>query len=539
MLAQDGVQIENSNFEIWQDENNPLVWNILSVELVFFDIYFGEQTTDASSGDYAIKLETENIVGLATVPGLVSLGEVDLETLVPEGGIPFQERPQSFSFDYKYQPASEDAMGAFLFLSKWNEDTQQRDTIGGSVFYSDSAAEDYTRINLPVVYFSEEIPDSINVGFTSSTFDPVDGSILYIDSLSLGYENFTPPTVALPATNVTPVSFTANWMPSPVAESFTFQMGYDPAFSNIVEEYEDVEVANSFPEMPVYKVQNILPGKYYYRVQVNYWTESSDFSNTIAVGLPTAITDFPEVTFESISLWWKSAVNAEKYLLQWNSVNDFTFVNESQTIDMGTDTTYTLSATPGEEYYFRVGVIYHEGDTVFSAVENVTTPDDTLYELCLNAQPNSAGTVTGAGIFAYQEEVTITAEAYNDYRFMHWKNDVTLQQFEESSLNFFMPEYDVCFTAYFEEIDPVNIISENTAENSVVFPNPVSNMVTVKSRDIIYSVQLVDLSGKPIKTIPINKTETEPNTSNLNSGVYFLIINTSDRKLTRKIHVVN
>ncbi|MEA2042439.1 MAG: hypothetical protein U9N85_07790, partial [Bacteroidota bacterium] len=87
-------QLPNPNFELWDTTNKPESWNIIEVDLGVFGTYYSaEQTTDAAFGSYAVKLETQSILEQQDMPGYVALGEFDLTTFMPSGGIPFNSRP--------------------------------------------------------------------------------------------------------------------------------------------------------------------------------------------------------------------------------------------------------------------------------------------------------------------------------------------------------------------------------------------------------------------------------------------------------------
>ena len=79
--------------------------------------------------------------------------------------------------------------------------------------------------------------------------------------------------------------------------------------------------------------------------------------------------------------------------------------------------------------------------------------------------------------------------------------------------------------------------------NEILYPNPVSNTITVKLQGIIlpHQIQISDLSGKNIKLTPdkimIQKDELQINVSGINTGTYLLTIQNSTGLKTFKFIV--
>ncbi|ESU24819.1 hypothetical protein FEDK69T_03720 [Flavobacterium enshiense DK69] len=71
-----------------------------------------------------------------------------------------------------------------------------------------------------------------------------------------------------------------------------------------------------------------------------------------------------------------------------------------------------------------------------------------------------------------------------------------------------------------------------------VYPNPVNNVVTVTNdaNVQINKVAVTDVNGRTVKTLEFNGvTETQINVSDLNSGIYFMSIDTNEGTATKKI----
>ncbi|MFC6267854.1 S8/S53 family peptidase [Frigoriflavimonas asaccharolytica] len=78
----------------------------------------------------------------------------------------------------------------------------------------------------------------------------------------------------------------------------------------------------------------------------------------------------------------------------------------------------------------------------------------------------------------------------------------------------------------------------NTAETTIhsdfeMFPNPARDFVQFKTKEKILSIKLFDQLGRIIKSEKIN--DNKLNVSNLETGVYYLIINTEKNSYTKKL----
>jgi hypothetical protein len=60
----------------------------------------------------------------------------------------------------------------------------------------------------------------------------------------------------------------------------------------------------------------------------------------------------------------------------------------------------------------------------------------------------------------------------------------------------------------------------SSAADVSIFPNPASEKITVKSDQIISSVEISDLTGKVIRMIEPNSVDAEINVTDFNTGIY-------------------
>jgi len=81
----------------------------------------------------------------------------------------------------------------WAILTKWNTETNHQDTVGVAWVTDSTMVPEYTLFNIPMIYYSDEEPDSIHVVFSPSAggdfFLGQVGSTLYVDEISLEMEN--------------------------------------------------------------------------------------------------------------------------------------------------------------------------------------------------------------------------------------------------------------------------------------------------------------------------------------------------------------
>ncbi len=146
------------------------------------------KTTDAYSGDFAIRLENKlSFFDGEPFGSFAILGQLGEEDIT--GGFPIFNTPQKINGFYKYAPLGTDSSLFLVQFTKWNEATQQSDSIA-TVEVSLPPAGDYTAFEIPFDFNWSAQPDTMLVGFSPSNLnvDPPSaflGSILQVDELSV------------------------------------------------------------------------------------------------------------------------------------------------------------------------------------------------------------------------------------------------------------------------------------------------------------------------------------------------------------------
>lgn len=174
-----------------------------------------------------------------------------------------------------------------------------------------------------------------------------------------------PPSVplALPATDITEGSFTANWQAVELATRYWLDVALDPLFANYVAGYRNRSVLGTSEG-----VTGLVAGtNYYYRVRSSNLYVTSGSSNTI-----NAFTDFilapvaleaSEITDEGFTANWEAVAEAVGYELDVSADEDFGELTPVDApIALGLVLSHAVSGlAPDAAYFYRVRAVKASG----------------------------------------------------------------------------------------------------------------------------------------------------------------------------------
>ncbi len=186
----------NGGFENWYtvfSSESPVGWqtlNFLQFTLPPNPISaFKVSGLDKHSGNYALKIKTVHLNNnplpnvLDDTMGLSFTGVINISPSSYRYGFPYAGRPEKLEFWYKYLPVGADQGGVRVTLTRWNG--VKTDTLA---FAEDTISynPNYGIFELPLTYFSNEIPDSATIFLASSRHRDVArvGTTLYLDDMA-------------------------------------------------------------------------------------------------------------------------------------------------------------------------------------------------------------------------------------------------------------------------------------------------------------------------------------------------------------------
>ena len=199
VLPARGQNLPNESFEGWTPSGRPAPFN--------WEEPTGWKTNNAATeftsagvrkspmsrtGTYAAWIRTVNVFG-EFVPGMTANGEPELNfstySLNPiTGGTPVTGRPSALTGFYRFTSTSAgDSALAMIILKKYNPSTESWDVVGGGQLAL-APVDEYRMFEIPVVYQSDVVADSVVVAFMStSPLNPMEGGELFVDDIALSF----------------------------------------------------------------------------------------------------------------------------------------------------------------------------------------------------------------------------------------------------------------------------------------------------------------------------------------------------------------
>ncbi|MCP4345334.1 MAG: hypothetical protein GY795_07390 [Desulfobacterales bacterium] len=180
--------------------------------------------------------------------------------------------------------------------------------------------------------------------------------------------------LAADASDITEISFTANWSASAGAETYHLDVSVASDFSSFVDGYDGVAVGNKTSQGVV--VSQIPGMTYYYRVRAVNAGGTSESSNTVTVmTVPAApvVASPSDVTESSFTANWNASEGAQTYRLDVSTLIDFSsYVSSYEDIAVS-ETSYNVTGLTGGFYYYRVRAVSTGGTSKNSTIMTART----------------------------------------------------------------------------------------------------------------------------------------------------------------------
>jgi hypothetical protein len=204
-------QLENPSFENWENTGSPTEepteWSSIKTSdagsfLNSSAPQVCEQSTDAHTGTYSVRLENKSVFGIVAT-GTLTNGRAHADTDPEKGYVftdandsnwntPFTDRPDSLTGWYKYAPSSGDKAKVEAIIHSGAAKNPEKGTAGNFIgrarFVTDTAAIVWTRFSVPFSYFNGNASSHILLVLTSgdSTIAK-NGSVAFYDDIELVY----------------------------------------------------------------------------------------------------------------------------------------------------------------------------------------------------------------------------------------------------------------------------------------------------------------------------------------------------------------
>ena len=195
----------------------------------------------------------------------------------------------------------------------------------------------------------------------------------------------------------------------------------------------------------------------------------------------------------------------------------------------------TVSVTANEGYTFINWTENgNEVSTNLSYTFNVTSNRTLVanfemqsFEVKASLDPADAGYVTGEGTYYYGEEVTLTVVHNEDFVFLNWTEDGEVVS--EDPIYVFNITRTRNLVAHFMHIEGIGEQNGTMA----IYPNPVSDKLTIEAQEAIESVEVYNLVGALVVSKKDQTNKVELSVSDLPAGMYFVRLTTQSGSETR------
>ena len=197
----------------------------------------------------------------------------------------------------------------------------------------------------------------------------------------------------------------------------------------------------------------------------------------------------------------------------------------------------TVTATPNQGYTF---INWTENGTpvstngTYTFVVNqgrtlVANFEAEIIQIKVNIDPAESANISGEGTYQYGDQVVLTVEPFDNYRFLNWTEDGEVVS--EATTYTFTATNDRTLTANL--VSTVGV-GENSGNKVTLYPNPVSDKLTVEAGEAINKVEIYNLVGTLVYSQKNCASKVEITTSDLQSGIYFIRLTTKSASETRR-----
>ncbi|PHR47720.1 MAG: hypothetical protein COA32_07130 [Fluviicola sp.] len=284
--------------------------------------------------------------------------------------------------------------------------------------------------------------------------------------------------------------------------------------------------------------------------------EVTDGTNNFTVRVPSASplagTPTPSNSFDITGLggqYDSSSPYDEGYQLFPCSVTELCNVDVTTTL---TDETITANAA-GLDYEWidcddNNALIAGETSQSFTATETgnyaVIVTDGTCIDTsaCVEVIVPECNVDVSTSV----DEITITANATgvdyqwvdcdDNYAFISGETNQVFVASENGNYAVILTDGSCVDTSACVEITTVGLLTNNLSESVRLYPNPVSNEMTIDVSDaVIVSVEVINATGKRVYSESLNASKTKITTTSWDSGVYFVNVTTLEGSTTLRI----
>ena len=151
------------------------------------------------------------------------------------------------------------------------------------------------------------------------------------------------------------------------------------------------------------------------------------------------------------------------------------------------------------------------------------------FQITATVEPAEGGTAIGSGTYNYGQMVTIEVDTNEDWAFLNWTENGNIITDEKTFT--FIATTSRAFVANLEYTEGVG---EQNGSQTLIYPNPVNDKLTVEALEAIGTVEIYNLMGAMVYSQKNCTNKVEINTTDLQSGIYFIRLTNDKVSETRR-----
>ena len=198
--------------------------------------------------------------------------------------------------------------------------------------------------------------------------------------------------------------------------------------------------------------------------------------------------------------------------------------------------TARLSATPNAYYIFlrwndgstdNPHTVIVTGDATYTAIFWEVGPP--FYSITAEVNPEEGGDVFGEGEYQEGTDIVMTAIVYEGYTFKNWTENGIVVSRDVSYA--FTVNSDRHLVANLTLIDGIEEQNDNTF---AIYPNPVSNKLTIEATEAINNIEIFNMVGTTVFSQKNCADKVEIHTADLPAGTYVIRMTTQSTTEVRR-----
>ena len=152
-----------------------------------------------------------------------------------------------------------------------------------------------------------------------------------------------------------------------------------------------------------------------------------------------------------------------------------------------------------------------------------------IYVISASIDPAEGGIIEGAGTFAYGSEITLKVVLNDSYTFLYWTENGLIVSYDQNYA--FTVTNNRTLVANVQHVEG---IEEHTGVSFDIYPNPVSDKLTIEASEAIDNIEVFNITGAKVFSQKSFTEKVEINTTDLSAGTYIIRMTTKNASEVRR-----